>query len=167
MNLAKKKYKGGICVIFSDRSVPQITKSMSESQFPKLTNSIVDIWSVVLGLQTARDNGYQMVEIRTPSRLLGEVLTKWLDVWKKNKWKRGNGGRLVIPITLLKRLDSLLMEVNVNVVHIARGSGPEIVLAETLGKPSNCKRIFLLMSLILFYMGCLTYFRFWSQEISI
>jgi len=132
----KKKNRGGICAIFSDKNVPQITQSMSESQFPKLTNSIVDIWSVVHGLQTARDNGYQMVEIRTASRLLKEVLTKWLDVWKKNKWKKGNGGRLVIPITLLKRLDSLLMELNVNVVHIARGSCPEIVLAETLAKQS-------------------------------
>ena len=45
-------------MLFSDPAIPSITRSFSGSQFPsKLTASFVEVTSVVLGLETARDRG--------------------------------------------------------------------------------------------------------------
>ena len=97
---------GGICVIFDD-SRPKIVKTVTGSQI-KLTPSNVDLLAVVTGLESARERANKNVEIRTASRILHDIFTKWLVIWKKNKWKKGNGSRLTIPIQLLRRLDNLL-----------------------------------------------------------
>ena len=45
-------------MLFSDPAIPCITRTFSGSQFPsKLTASFVEVTSVVLGLETARDRG--------------------------------------------------------------------------------------------------------------
>ena len=56
-------------MLFSDPAIPSITRTFSGSQFPsKLTASFVEVTSVVLGLETARDRGQL-------SSLSREVLT--------------------------------------------------------------------------------------------
>ena len=124
-------------MIFSDTALAPIRQYLSGKQVPKLTASVAEVQAVVLGLQRAKTQGFLCVEIRTTSRLLEEIISKWLVIWKKNKWRRGNGGRLVIPVPLLRRLDHLVSELTVNVVKVPRGSSPEIVLAETLAKQSS------------------------------
>ena len=127
----------GLSVIFSDTALAPIRQYLSGKQVPKLTASVAEVQAVVLGLERAKTQGFLCVEIRTTSRLLEEIISKWLVIWKKNKWRRGNGGRLVIPVPLLRRLDHLVSELTVNVVKVPRGSSPEIVLAETLAKQSS------------------------------
>ena len=124
----------GISVIFSDTALAPIRQYLSGKQVPKLTASVAEVQAVVLGLERAKTQGFLCVEIRTTSRLLEEIISKWLVIWKKNKWRRGNGGRLVIPVALLRRLDHLVTEMSVNVVKVNRGGSPEIVMAETLAK---------------------------------
>ena len=123
-------------MIFSDKSLAPIRKQLSGKQVPKLTVSLAEVQAVVLGLERAKTQGFLCVEIKTTSRLLEEIFTKWLVIWKKNKWRRGNGGRLVIPVPLLRRLDHLVTALTVSVVRVPRGGSPEIVLAETLAKQS-------------------------------
>ena len=126
----------GLSVIFGDTTLTPIRQNLSGKQFPKLTVSLAEVQAAVLGLERAKTQGFLCVEIRTTSRLLEEIFSKWLVIWKKNKWRRGNGGRLVIPVPLLRRLDHLVTDLTVNVVKVTRGSSPEIVLAETLAKQS-------------------------------
>ena len=126
----------GLSVIFSDTTLTPIREYLSGKQVPKLTVSLAEVQAAVLGLERAKTQGFLCVEIRTTSRLLEEIFSKWLVIWKKNKWRRGNGGRLVIPVPLLRRLDHLVTALTVNVVKVARGSSPESVLAETLAKQS-------------------------------
>lgn len=126
----------GLSVIFSDTTLSPIREYLSGKQVPKLTVSLAEVQAAVLGLERAKTQGFLCVEIRTTSRLLEEIFSKWLVIWKKNKWRRGNGGRLVIPVPLLRRLDHLVTTLTVSVVKVTRGSSPEIVLAETLAKQS-------------------------------
>ena len=126
----------GLSVIFSDTTLTPIREYLSGKQVPKLTVSLAEVQAAVLGLERAKTQGFLCVEIRTTSRLLEEIFSKWLVIWKKNKWRRGNGGRLVIPVPLLRRLDHLVTALTVTVVKVTRGSSPESVLAETLAKQS-------------------------------
>ena len=146
--------------MFSEDSVSQVMETISESQYPRLSHGLVELVALVTGLEVAREQSVDSVEAVTSSRFIHDLVTKWIIIWRKNKWKRGNGGRLTLPITLLKRLFNLLkvsqyvwvdevtlllvetkqilfcQVMNVNVVLIARGSCPEIVMAETLAKQS-------------------------------
>ena len=126
----------GLSVIFSDTNLSPIKQSLSGKQFPRLSVSLAEVQAVVLGLETAKTKGFLRVEVRTSSRHIEEIFSKWLVIWKKNKWKRGNGGRLVIPVPLLRRLDHLVSNLTVNILKVARGGSPEIVMAETLAKQS-------------------------------
>lgn len=90
-----------------DDNCAKIAKTLSGGQV-KVTASSVELLAAVNGLESARDRANNNVKIHTTSRILHDILTKWLVIWKKNKWKKGNGSRLTIPTTLLKRLDILL-----------------------------------------------------------
>ena len=94
--------------MFSEDSVSQVMETISESQYPRLSNGLVELVALVTGLEVAREQSVDSVEAVTSSRFIHDLVTKWIIIWRKNKWKRGNGGRLTLPITLLKRLFNLL-----------------------------------------------------------
>ena len=75
---------------------------------------------MIVGLEAARCAGWSSVEIRFVSRLMVDISLKWLVIWKNNKWRKGSGARLSLPIGLLKRFDSLMTDMNVSVVHIGK-----------------------------------------------
>ena len=122
--------------MFSVDSVTPISKSLFETRRSKLTINTVEIQACLAALEQAKVSGYQQVRLCTSSPLLESIIKTHLKVWKKKNWKKTNGSKLVIPISLLKRLDKLLADVDVQVLHVARGSCPEILLAESLAKQS-------------------------------
>ena len=87
-------------------------------------------------LRHAKSWGYHEVKLYTTSPLLQSIITTQLQVWKRKKWRKGNGSRLVIPISLLKNLDRMLTVLDVQVERVARGECPEIVRAEAMAKQS-------------------------------
>jgi len=132
-----RKY-GGINVIFSDERLQPVSMSVHEGiHLPKLSVTIVELYAIRKGLASVISVGWTQVEVRIASRQTWDILDKWLKIWKRNKWKKCNGSRLCIPVSLLKEIDKSLMQLSVSFVLIARGSCPEIIIAETVAK-ENC-----------------------------
>ena len=122
--------------MFSVDSVAPVSRTCFETRGSKLGINNIEIQATVTALEQARTLGYSRVRLCTSSNMLEAIITKHLQQWKQKKWKRCNGSRLTLPISLLKKLDRLLAVVEVEVVRVARGSCPEMVMAEGLAKQS-------------------------------
>ena len=133
----KERKIGGASAIFSIDYQSPISRTLFETGSSKLTINTIEIQACLLGLERAQTLGYHRVNLCTSSNLLEQIITEKLQKWKQKKWKKSNGGRLVVPISLLKKLDKLLAVVDVSVTRVARGSCPQIVMAEALAKQSS------------------------------
>jgi len=127
---------GGISAIFSVESMAPVSRTLFETRCSKLTINTIEIQACLMALDQAKTSGYHQVKLCTSSPLLQAIITTQLQMWKKKKWKKANGSRLVIPISLLKKLDKMLTVVDVQVDRVARGGCPQIVKAEALAKQS-------------------------------
>ena len=122
--------------MFSVDSVAPVSRTLFETRGSKLSINNIEIQACLTALEQAKLLGYPQVKLCTSSNMLEAIITKHLQQWKQKKWKRCNGSRLTLPISLLKRLDRLLAVVDVEVVRVARGSCPQMVMAEGLAKQS-------------------------------
>ena len=122
--------------MFSVDSVAPVSRTCFETRGSKLGINNIEIQASVTALEEARTLGYSRVRLCTSSNMLKAIITNHLHQWKLKKWKRCNGSRLTLPISLLKKLDRLLAVVDVEVVRVGRGSCPEMVMAEGLAKQS-------------------------------
>ena len=122
--------------MFSVDGLAPVSRTFFETRGSKLSINNIEIQASVTALEQARLLGYPRVRLCTSSNTLKDIITKHLTRWKQKKWKKCNGSRLSLPISLLKKLDRLLAVVDVEVVRVARGSCPEMVMAEGLAKQS-------------------------------
>ena len=86
---------------------------------PDTTNNRMELTAAVRGL--AQLKRPTRVELVTDSVYVGTGLSDWLPKWKKQGWKRKDGGRLV-PIKnedLWRELDRLAAEHTVVFTHVA------------------------------------------------
>lgn len=72
------------------------------------TNNRMEMGGAIAALEAIREG--EDVEIRTDSRYLADMATKWLSGWKRNGWvRKGQDGPGEIKnLDLVKRLDALL-----------------------------------------------------------
>ena len=122
--------------MFSVDCVAPVSRTLFETRGSKLNINNIEIQACLTALEQAKLLGFPQVRLVTSSNMLQAIITKHLQQWKQKKWKRCNGSRLTLPISLLKKLDRLLADVDVEVVRVARGSCPEMVMAEGLAKQS-------------------------------
>ena len=99
--------------MFSVDSVAPVSRTFFETRGSKLSINNIEIQAAVTALEEARRLEYPQVRLCTSSTMLLAIVTKHLQQWKQKKWKRCNGSRLTLPISLLKKLDRLLAALDV------------------------------------------------------
>ena len=109
----KERKIGGTSAVFSVDSVAPVSRTFFETRGSKLSINNIEIQAAVTALEEARRLEYPQVRLCTSSTMLLAIVTKHLQQWKQKKWKRCNGSRLTLPISLLKKLDRLLAALDV------------------------------------------------------
>ena len=104
----------------------------------KATNNAAELQAAILGLEKAKANHFKTVVLNTDSKLMEKLMTKWIDQWKANDWKKRCGEPFKISIDLFKKLDKLRSEMDITWKWLPRNSCPEMVLADTLAN-HGCK----------------------------
>lgn len=87
---------------------------------PQTTNNRMEISAALQVLESLK--GSQRIEIRTDSRYLIDMSTKWIPGWKRKGWKR-KGNEPVKNLDLVQRLDELLRQHQVVWTWVAGHSG--------------------------------------------
>jgi ribonuclease HI len=87
------------------------------------TNNRMELTAVVRGLESLTRPC--SVELFTDSVYVGKGLTEWMDKWKRNGWKRQEGGKRkpVKNEDLWRRLDVLLSRHELKYIRVAGHSG--------------------------------------------
>ena len=97
--------------------------SRDSGKDPATTNNRMELTAVVRGL--AQLKRATRVELVTDSVYVGTGIAEWLPKWKRQGWKRKDGGRLV-PIKnedLWRDLDRLVTLHDVRFSHVAGHAG--------------------------------------------
>ena len=97
----------------------------------KATNNRAELQAAVLGLEQALQHKFKNVVLNTDSKLLENIMTKWMDEWKGRNWKKADG-QPPKQLDLLKKLDNLRSVVDITWKWLPRNSCPEMVLADAL-----------------------------------
>jgi ribonuclease HI len=87
------------------------------------TNNRMELTAVIEGLSTL--SRPSTVELFTDSVYVGKGLSEWMANWKRNGWKRREGGRMA-PVKnedLWRKLDELTQTHRVRFTHVAGHSG--------------------------------------------
>lgn len=87
------------------------------------TNNQMELQAVIQGLEALKRPC--RVDLFTDSVYVGKGLSEWMPNWKRNGWRRKEGGKLK-PIKneeLWRRLDELLQTHQVKFTHVAGHSG--------------------------------------------
>ena len=103
----------------------------------KATNNRAELQAAVLGLEQALQHKFKNVVLNTDSKLLENIMTKWMDEWKGRNWKKADGQPPKL-LDLLKKLDNLRSVVDITWKWLPRNSCPEMVLADALAN-MGCK----------------------------
>ena len=87
------------------------------------TNNRMELTAVVMGLRAL--NRPCSVELFTDSVYVGKGMTEWMPKWKKNDWRRKEGGRFkpVKNVDLWQQLDELLQKHQVKYTRVPGHSG--------------------------------------------
>ena len=103
---------------------PRTEKELQKADgVAQTTNNQMELMAVIRGLETLKEPCE--VTLYADSTYVGQGLTQWLPGWKRNQWKRKDGGRLV-PIKnveLWQRLDALLQTHRVHFAHVKGHAG--------------------------------------------
>eukprot|EP00092_Neocalanus_flemingeri_P028196 GFUD01030620.1.p1 GENE.GFUD01030620.1~~GFUD01030620.1.p1 ORF type:complete len:347 (-),score=85.39 GFUD01030620.1:60-1100(-) len=128
----------GVGVVFGHPSLPHLYGPVEYNMTEKATNNAAELQAAILGLEQAKANNFKTVEMNTDSKLLENIMTRWLDQWKANGWKKSGGDPLKISVDLLKTLDELRTEMDITWKWLPRNSCREMILADTLAN-QGCK----------------------------
>jgi ribonuclease HI len=87
------------------------------------TNNRMELTAVVRGLETLKRPC--RIELFTDSVYVGKGISEWMVKWKRNGWKRKEGGKLkpVKNEDLWRRLDQVLSNHQVKYTRVAGHSG--------------------------------------------
>ena len=103
---------------------PQSGKELESSGAEaNTTNNRMELTAVIQGLSALKTPS--QVELYTDSNYVGKGLSEWLAGWKRNGWKRREGGRLA-PVKnedLWRKLDELTQTHQVKFTHVYGHSG--------------------------------------------
>ncbi len=90
---------------------------------PTTTNNRMELLAVIKGLEALKRPCE--VELFTDSVYVGKGVSEWMPNWKRNGWRRKEGGQFkpVKNDELWRRLDALLQSHRVKFTHVAGHSG--------------------------------------------
>jgi len=128
---------GGFGIVYDGNILPNLYGPLKENLTEKATNNVAELQAAILGLQFAKSKGYTRVEAITDSKLLENIMTKWLDQWKERGWKKSCGSPLVISVHHVKTLDRLRHQMDITWNWQPRNSCPELSLADKLANKAS------------------------------
>jgi len=123
---------GGVGVVFDHPSLPKLYGPVEFNLTEKVTNNAAELQAAILGLEQAKERGFNIVEINTDSQFLKNIMTDWLDKWKAKNWRKSDGKPVKISVDLVKKLDVLRFEMDIEWKWLPRNSCPEMILADAL-----------------------------------
>ncbi|KAI1717585.1 RNase H domain-containing protein [Ditylenchus destructor] len=82
----------------------------------RATNNRAEYTAVIVALKQAIEDGHSHITIRTDSEILIKAMTQRIDLWKKNKFKKTDGTK-VLNVDLIKELDNLMKMIDVKFEH--------------------------------------------------
>ena len=94
---------------------------MEDNLTEKATNNAAELQAAILGLEQAQKWNYKEIKLNTDSKLLQNIMTKWLDQWKRSNWIKSDGD-LPKNLNLVKKLDRLRTELKITWNWIPRNS---------------------------------------------
>jgi ribonuclease HI len=112
---------GGWAYILRD---PQTGKEKCESGAePEATNNQMEIMAVIQGLESLKRPC--RVELYSDSSYVGQGLSSWMAGWKKNGWRRKEGGKFkeLKNAELWRRLDTAVSRHQLTFHHVRGHSG--------------------------------------------
>merc|ERR1719431_2131363 len=118
----------GVGVVFDDPSLPKLYGPVEFNLTEKATNNAAELQAAILGLEQAKEKGFNLVEVNTDSQFLKNVMTDWLEKWKSKNWRKSDGKPVKISVDLLKKLDKLKSEMDIEWRWIPRNIDPQMVL---------------------------------------
>jgi len=121
----------GVGVVFGDPSLPYLYGPVQDNLTEKATNNAAELQAAILGLEQAQARNYKEIKLNTDSKLLKNIMTKWLDQWKRSNWIKSDGDKPK-NLNLVKKLDGLRSELKITWNWIPRNSCFEMVLADKL-----------------------------------
>lgn len=85
---------------------------------PLTTNNQMELQAVISGLEALKSRSE--VEVVTDSKYVADGCASWMAGWKRNGWRRreGNSWKPVKNVELWQRLDELLAQHSVRLVHV-------------------------------------------------
>jgi len=129
----------GVGVVSGHPCMPHMYGPVEFNGTELATNNAAELQAAILGLEQALYRGIRSVKLHTDSKLLENIMNKWMEQWKANNWRKCDGAPPKISIDLLKRLDHLNSEIDVSWTWVPRNSCPEMELADSLAN-HGCRR---------------------------
>ena len=104
---------GGFGVVVQENILRNLFGPLSENLTEDANQNVAELRAVIYGLNFAKTNGFDNVEMVMDSEFLESIMTKWLKKWKNNGWKNRCGGELEISSEILKTIDRLNCEMQI------------------------------------------------------
>lgn len=125
-NQEKGKRRGGIGVFFGDNDPRNISYSLKESKYFKVTNQVAELLACIKGIETllgSEKTIAKQIIIYTDSMYIINSISSWAKNWMKNDWKKSNG-RTVENVKLIKKLYYYCLNLGIILRHVKAHKNP-------------------------------------------
>ncbi|MYL24369.1 ribonuclease HI [Halomonas alkaliantarctica] len=124
--------RGGWAAVL-DNGHDQLRISGSEQS---TTNNRMELMAVIKGVSAIRREG-ACAHVYTDSKYVQKGCSEWLEVWKRNNWKRSNN-KPVLNADLWQELDALLQKYNIEFFWVkGHNANPMNELADRLATAAS------------------------------
>ena len=84
--------------MFSNEDIGRFYSPVTHNPPGHVDITAVEVQACALALITCRECGLEEVKINTDSRLIYNVVNKWMKQWKANDWKKSDGSKLTLNL---------------------------------------------------------------------
>ena len=125
-NQEKGKRRGGVGVFFGDDDPRNLSFSLKESKYFKVTNQVAELTACVRGIETllgSQKTIAKQIVIYTDSMYIVNSISNWAKNWEKNDWKKSNGS-YVENLKLIKKLYYYCLNLGIILRHVKAHKNP-------------------------------------------
>lgn len=123
-------------VVRNDNEIFRQTDSLSPDE--KVTNNVAELTAILKALQYCKISSLYDSVIYSDSEYSINSTTRWYNGWKKNGWRKGDGGEIQ-NLKLIQEIHSLLDDTRSELKHIKAHKGHK--WNELVDKLANSKTI--------------------------
>jgi len=119
-NQEKGKRRGGVGVFFGDDDPRNISFSLKETKYFKVTNQVAELTACIKGIETllgSQKTIAKQIVIYTDSMYIVNSISSWAKTWAKNDWKKSNGSP-VENLKLIKKLYYYCLNLGIILRHV-------------------------------------------------